>query len=46
MAGQFYRERVDQHLRIGVRAVGLPRRERPGRLHCRRLRSVAEAACQ
>jgi hypothetical protein len=28
MASQFYRERVDQHLRIGVSAVALLRRER------------------
>ena len=30
MANTFYRERVDQHLRIGMRAVELLRQERPG----------------
>jgi len=46
MANQFYRERVDQHLRIGMRAVELLRQERPGRLHSRKLRSFAEVAFQ
>jgi len=46
MANQFYRERVDQHLRIGLRAVDLLRQERPGRLHSRKLRSFAEVAFQ
>ncbi|MBC7942012.1 MAG: AMP nucleosidase, partial [Chitinophagaceae bacterium] len=39
MANTFYRERVDQHLRIGMRAVELLRQERPGSLHSRKLRS-------
>ena len=46
MANQFYRERVDQHLRIGLRAIELLRQERPGRLHSRKLRSFAEVAFQ
>lgn len=46
MADRFYRERVDQHLRIGMRAVELLRYERPGRLHSRKLRSFAEVAFQ
>ena len=46
MANHFYRERVDQHLRIGIRAVELLRQERPGRLHSRKLRSFAEVAFQ
>ena len=40
------RERVDQHLRIGMRAVELLRQERPGSLHSRKLRSFAEVAFQ
>jgi AMP nucleosidase len=46
MANHFYRERVDQHLRIGMRAIELLRHERPGRLHSRKLRSFAEVAFQ
>ncbi|HMO44857.1 MAG TPA: AMP nucleosidase [Rubrivivax sp.] len=46
MADTFYRERVDQHLRIGIRAVELLRHERPGQLHSRKLRSFAEVAFQ
>ena len=46
MANHFYRERVDQHLRIGMRAVELLRGERPGSLHSRKLRSFAEVAFQ
>ncbi len=46
MANHFYRERVDQHLRIGMRAVELLRQERPGSLHSRKLRSFAEVAFQ
>ena len=46
MANHFYRERVDQHLRIGMRAVELLREERPGQLHSRKLRSFAEVAFQ
>jgi AMP nucleosidase len=46
MANQFYRERVDQHLRIGVRALELLREQGAGRLHSRKLRSFAEVAFQ
>jgi AMP nucleosidase len=46
MANTFYRERVDQHLRIGMRAVELLRQEKPGSLHSRKLRSFAEVAFQ
>ncbi len=46
MANTFYRERVDQHLRIGMRAIELLRQERPGNLHSRKLRSFAEVAFQ
>ncbi len=46
MANTFYRERVDQHLRIGMRAVELLRQERPGSLHSRKLRSFMEVAFQ
>ena len=46
MANHFYRERVDQHLRIGMRAVELLRGERSGSLHSRKLRSFAEVAFQ
>ena len=46
MANHFYRERVDQHLRIGMRAIELLRQQRPGQLHSRKLRSFAEVAFQ
>jgi AMP nucleosidase len=46
MANTFYRERVDQHLRIGMRAVELLRAGTPGPLHSRKLRSFAEVAFQ
>ena len=46
MANQFYRERVDQHLRIGLRAVELLRAQGLDRLHSRKLRSFAEVAFQ
>jgi AMP nucleosidase len=44
MANQFYRDRVDQHLRIGMRAIERLREQRPGELHSRKLRSFAEVA--
>ena len=44
MANQFYRDRVDQHLRIGMRAVDLLREGGVDRLHSRKLRSFAEVA--
>jgi len=46
MANEFYRERVAQHLRIGLRAIGLLRRDGVDRLHSRKLRSFAEVAFQ
>jgi AMP nucleosidase len=46
MANQFYRERVDQHLRIGIRTVELLRQGGVGQLHSRKLRSFAEVAFQ
>ena len=44
MANRFYRERVDQHLRIGMRAIDLLRQQQPEQLHSRKLRSFAEVA--
>jgi AMP nucleosidase len=46
MANHFYRERVDQHLRIGVRAIELLREAGVDQLHSRKLRSFAEVAFQ
>ncbi len=46
MANHFYRERVDQHLRIGIRALELLREAGVGQLHSRKLRSFAEVAFQ
>ena len=46
MTNAFYRERVDQHLRIGMRAIELLRRQRQEELHSRKLRSFAEVAFQ
>ncbi len=46
MANHFYRERVDQHLRIGIRAIELLRRQGVDQLHSRKLRSFAEVAFQ
>ncbi len=46
MANQFYRERVNQHLRIGLRAIEILRRQGLGQLHSRKLRSFAEVAFQ
>ena len=46
MANHFYRERVDQHLRIGIRAVELLRAQGADQLHSRKLRSFAEVAFQ
>jgi AMP nucleosidase len=46
MAHEFYRERVAQHLRIGLRAIELLRRDGVDRLHSRKLRSFAEVAFQ
>jgi AMP nucleosidase len=46
MANHFYRERVDQHLRIGIRTVELLRKQGVDKLHSRKLRSFAEVAFQ
>ena len=46
MANHFYRERVDQHLRIGIRAIELLRESGVDRLHSRKLRGFAEVAFQ
>ena len=46
MANHFYRERVDQHLRIGMRAMELLRAQGVHKLHSRKLRSFAEVAFQ
>ena len=46
MANQFYRDRVDQHLRIGMRAIELLRAEGMSQLHSRKLRSFSEVAFQ
>jgi AMP nucleosidase len=46
MANHFYRERVDQHLRIGIRALSLLRQQGIDQLHSRKLRSFAEVAFQ
>ena len=46
MADQFYRERVDQHLRIGIRAIELLRGLGTEQLHSRKLRSFDEVAFQ
>ncbi|MEY2953693.1 MAG: hypothetical protein RLZZ401_1780 [Pseudomonadota bacterium] len=46
MANHFYRERVDQHLRIGIHAMELLRKDGVDKLHSRKLRSFAEVAFQ
>ena len=46
MANQFYRDRVDQHLRIGIRALERLREQGTDKLHSRKLRSFAEVAFQ
>ncbi|WP_439585973.1 AMP nucleosidase [Hydrogenophaga sp.] len=46
MANHFYRERVDQHLRIGIRAIDILREGGTDQLHSRKLRSFAEVAFQ
>jgi AMP nucleosidase len=44
MANQFYRERINQHLLIGLEAVRILREEGAERLHSRKLRSFDEPA--
>jgi len=46
MADQFYRQQVEQHLRIGLRAIARLRQQSMGRLHSRKLRSFDEVAFQ
>jgi len=46
MANRFYRERVDQHLKIGIVALELLRKNGAQRLHSRKLRSFAEVPFQ
>ena len=46
MANHFYRERVNQHLLIGLRAIERLRENGLDRLHSRKLRSFAEVAFQ
>ncbi len=46
MANHFYRERVEQHLRIGMAAIDILRSEGSSKLHSRKLRSFAEVAFQ
>ena len=46
MANHFYRARVDQHLRIGIRALELLRKQGFDQLHSRKLRGFAEVAFQ
>lgn len=46
MAGEFYRQRVGQHLEIGLRALQMLKAEEGERLHSRKLRSFAEVAFQ
>ena len=44
MAGEFYRQRVGQHLEIGLRALEKLKAQEWERLHSRKLRSFAEVA--
>lgn len=46
MADAFYRERVNQHLQIGLLTMALLRDSGPDRLHSRKLRSFNEVAFQ
>ncbi|MDX6749416.1 AMP nucleosidase [Geminicoccaceae bacterium 1502E] len=43
-ANQFYRERISQHLLIGLEAIRILRDQGPDRLHSRKLRSFDEPA--
>jgi hypothetical protein len=44
MAGEFYRQRVGQHLEIGLKALEKLKSQEWERLHSRKLRSFAEVA--
>lgn len=46
MADSFYRERVNQHLQIGLLTMSMLREIGPGKLHSRKLRSFNEVAFQ
>jgi AMP nucleosidase len=46
MASEFYRQRVGQHLEIGLKALEKLKHEESERLHSRKLRSFAEVAFQ
>lgn len=46
MADSFYRQRVEQHLRIGLLAMTMLRELSPEKLHSRKLRSFDEPAFQ
>lgn len=46
MASQFYRERVEQHLQIGLEAMAMLRDLAPEKMHSRKLRSFNEVAFQ
>ena len=46
MAGEFYRQRVGQHLEIGLRALEKLKSQERERLHSRKLRSFTEVAFQ
>ena len=46
MASQFYRQRVGQHLQIGLKALERLKHQESERLHSRKLRSFAEVAFQ
>lgn len=46
MADAFYRERVRQHLQIGLLTMAMLREQEPDRLHSRKLRSFNEVAFQ
>jgi AMP nucleosidase len=46
MAGDFYRQRVGQHLEIGLKALEILKFQESERLHSRKLRSFAEVAFQ
>lgn len=46
MADTFYRQRVDQHLQVGLRTMALLREIGPVKLHSRKLRSFNEVAFQ
>lgn len=46
MADSFYRDRVEQHLKIGLRTMEILREYGPEKLHSRKLRSFNEVAFQ